>query len=184
MRTTITNRIAVGASDFWSAYLDEETTCRLYTNALGFDRVEAKAERQTDGSCTRELRYAPRLNMPAAVKKVIGDRLQIVERGAFAPTDGGRWTFQVFPSSMTDRITIVGSVVIEPEVGAIRRVTELDIRARIFGIGGVIERFIEKTTRENCQKSADWLNRHFAEQAAPNPKSVSAAAQERDRVEP
>ena len=166
MRTTITNRISATTSEFWASYLDEDATRRLYADGLQFDSVEVRTDgHHSSEQQTRELHYAPRLHMPAPIKRALGARLRIVERGTFTPSDsagGGRWTFQVFPSALTEKISISGSVTAEPDNGALRRVTELDIRVPIFGVGGVMEKFIEKTTRENCRKSAEWLNRHFA----------------------
>ena len=45
----------------------------------------------------------------------------------------------------------------------IERICECEVQVKIFGVGGVVESFIEKTTRESYEKTAAFTNRWLAE---------------------
>ena len=44
------------------------------------------------------------------------------------------------------------------------RVASFDIEVKIFGIGGMFEKFLEKTMNENYKKAAEFTNQWLREQ--------------------
>ena len=45
----------------------------------------------------------------------------------------------------------------------VRRVTEMTIEAKVFGVGGLIESTVEKQLREGWDNSAQFMNRWIAD---------------------
>ncbi len=56
---------------------------------------------------------------------------------------------------------------IEPKSdGTVTRVVEITMEAKVFGVGGMIEKMTEKSTREGWGKSADFINDYLKKNPA------------------
>lgn len=66
------------------------------------------------------------------------------------------------PSTMADKLRQEGTMRIEP-IGdsKVRRIAELTMEAKVFGIGGLIESTTEKQLREGWDRSAVFMNRYI-----------------------
>ncbi|MEI2620448.1 MAG: DUF2505 family protein [Candidatus Nanopelagicales bacterium] len=63
---------------------------------------------------------------------------------------------------MADKLRQEGTMRIEP-IGdsKVRRIAELTMEAKVFGIGGLIESTTEKQLREGWDRSAVFMNRYI-----------------------
>ena len=62
-------------------------------------------------------------------------------------------------SKLPDKVKIGGEFWVEPRgEKKIERFCRCDIEVKIFGVGGAIEGFIEKTTRDSYEKAARFTN--------------------------
>ena len=142
---------------FWKAFLDLEFNRRLYLDALSFREIDILE--QTDTS--RRMRAVPRLELPGPLAKVLGDRFGYEERGQL-DRPKGEWRWHTIPNAMGDKIKTEGILRIEAAGdGRCRRLDQVTIEAKVFGIGGLIESTAEKQLRASWEKEAvftkGWL---------------------------
>lgn len=149
---------------FWAkVFFDAEYNRGLYLDGLGFKSYEpVSLEEKPDGSKVRRFRTEPKTEAPAVVTKLIGGSLVYEETGTF-DAKAKVWTYQVRTSKMADKVRIGGRYWLESRGDKrLERICEVDISVDVFGVGGVVESFIEKTTRETYVKATDFTNAFIA----------------------
>jgi len=144
---------------FWKLFFDQEFNRELYLKALEFEGFEVIE--QTDTS--RKARMRPKVNMPKAVMKLLGDKFAYVEEGTF-DRDAGVWSYEVLPNTLQGKLTNRGKVrVVSAGEGRCKRIDEMTVEAKVFGLGGLIESSTEKEVAAGWRKAAaftdDWLKR-------------------------
>ncbi len=161
----IRDEFPIDAERFWKeVFFDDDFNQGLYVERLGFPlwRIE---ERHTDpdGTLRRVVRIEPKAEAPAALRKLVGDSIQYVERGTWSPSDG-RYRFTIEPSKLADKFETRGEIWAEPAgEGRIVRVARQRIAVKVFGVGKVIEGFLERETRRSFQIGADFTKQWIAE---------------------
>ncbi|HEY8378691.1 MAG TPA: DUF2505 domain-containing protein [Nannocystis sp.] len=163
MKFTIRHPYAIEPEAFWrDVFFDREYNEKLYREGLRFEAFEILEETSPpDGRRTRKVRVTPTIDAPAAIKKVIGDSISYVEEGRLEITGPNtpRWISKVLPSKLADKSTIKAEMWLERTgPGQSDRVAEFDIEVKMFGVGGMLEKFLEKSMRESYQKAAEWTN--------------------------
>jgi hypothetical protein len=163
MKFTIRHPYAIEPEAFWrELFFDHDYNEKLYRGFLQFEGYEVVEETSPpDGRRTRKVRVTPKVDAPAAIRKIIGDSISYVEDGRLEVTgpNAPRWIAKVLPSKLGDKSTIKAEMWLERTgEGQSDRVVEFDIEVKIFGVGGMAEKFLEKTMRENYQKGADFTN--------------------------
>jgi hypothetical protein len=144
MRYTIRHTFDTDADTFWDKiFFDPEYNEALFLKHLGFTSYTLLAlDRQADGSVTRRVECTPKVEIPAAVKKVIGDTASYVETGRFDPKTK-RFSVEVQPRVAADRIKTRVAMWVEPRGDKkVERVVEVDSTVKVFGVGGMIEKLI------------------------------------------
>jgi hypothetical protein len=162
----IRHTLNIGAEDFWSkVFFDQEFNKRLHLEKLGFKSFEVLEERdEPDGSRIRKVRTEPKAEAPAAVKKLVGDSISYVENGRFDPKSK-RYKFSVEPSKLADKIKTQGELWVEPKGDKqCERIVKLDIEVKIFGVGKMVENFIENQTRSSYDIAARFTNEWVEQQ--------------------
>lgn len=161
----IQHTLPIGAETFWNKiFLNDEFNRFLYLERLRFRSYEAKKEApEPDGSVRMVIVSQPQAHMPMAVQKLVGETLRYVERGRFdAPTQ--RYTFTIEPPNYGDKIEIAGELSVEPRgENSIERILDMRCKVAIFGVGKVIEGFIEKMTRESHDRAAETIVQYAAQ---------------------
>ena len=96
------------------------------------------------------------------VTKLIGGGLSYTEVGRFdAKTQ--KWSYDITTNKMADKVRIGGTLWVEPRgEKKIERICEVDLQVNVFGIGGMVEKFIADTTRESYEKTAKYTNEFIA----------------------
>ena len=162
---TIRNTFETDVDTYWNrVFFDPEYNRRLYLEALGFKGFELiELTGQPGERRTRKMKTEPAADAPAVVKKLIGDSLVYAESGSFDP-ETKVWTYEIKPNKLTDRVYIGGRLYAEPKGDKrCERVAEVEVTVKVFGVGGAVEKFIEKTTRDSYVKAAAFTNRFIAE---------------------
>jgi len=163
MRVTISNDVNTDAETFWSRiFFDPEYNQALY-KSLGFPEAEVLEQRDDGGAIIRRVRVVPKNDAPAPIRKLVGDRFSYVEEGRFDKATK-RFQFRVVTSAMADKIKTEGEMraeVVGPKL--MKRVTEMTIDVKIFGIGGMVEGFVSKSTQDSYAQAAAFTNRWIAE---------------------
>lgn len=163
MKFTIRHPYAIEPEAFWrEVFFDREYNEKLYREGLQFEAFDIVEETDPpDGRRTRKVRVTPKIDAPAAIRKVLGDSVSYVEEGRLEVTGPNtpKWLSKVLPSKLADKSTIKAEMWLERTgPGQSDRVAEFDIEVKMFGVGGMVEKFLEKTMRESYQKAADYTN--------------------------
>lgn len=165
MKFTLRHPYHVGPKTFWrDVFFDPAYNEALYRTALEFEAFKVVEETAPpDGRHTRKLAVTPKLDAPGPIKKVLGDSISYVEEGHL---DLARpsWIVKVIPSKLADKARITSEMWLERTgTGQSDRVAEFDISVNMFAVGGLFEKFLEKTMRESYQKATEFTNKWLAE---------------------
>lgn len=160
---TLKHEIQCSEARFWELFFDEDFTRDLIVVGLGFAKCDIDPVKDVGDKQHREMRVTPKLDVPAAVAKLLGPKLGYTEHGVFDPK-AEEWTYDLRLSVLTERIRLGGAVRIEAiDETRCRRISDLRTEAKILGLGGIVERAAEKNLRDGWTKSATWMNGWLAE---------------------
>lgn len=139
---------------FWAGFLDRDTIVAMYLDALGATSAEVVSQEGDLASGVHRTLHAEQpIDAPGPIRKLMGDTAGTTEVGRFDP-DPGVWTFTTTPSTLADKITLAGTIRVEPTSGGCVRIFDLDAKVGVFGIGKVFEAFIEAQTRDAQDRTA------------------------------
>lgn len=159
---TVEHKLHCTPERHWELFWDCPWTEELIVKGLGFASCECGEPVEDGDELRRQMRVTPKINVPAAVAKLLGPRLAYTEKGVF-DTKTERFKFDTILSVLADRIKMGGTVSIKDHGdGTCTRVTELWTEAKIFGIGGLVERAAESNLRDGWAESARWINEWLA----------------------
>jgi hypothetical protein len=157
-RFTLTQDIQADVDTHWRLFLDDDFEKRQCLEHFGFHAWELLERRETDDEIVRRIRAIPKLDLPAAAARLLGPRFGYTEEGRF-DRRARVWRSRMTPSVLADRIRSDAVVRCEPAgEGRCRRVCELSVEAKIFGIGGLVEGSLEKTMRDAWERSVGYMN--------------------------
>jgi hypothetical protein len=137
---------------------------KLYMSALHFPEWRLLDSKDDDAKIWRKVQVDPPTgDMPAAVKKVIGDRLSYVEEGTFDKKTK-RYAFKVTPSTMAEKTKVAGEMWVE-KLGdkKIARVTKISVEVKVFLVGGLVEDRILSDLRSSYDKGTTFTNQYIKE---------------------
>jgi hypothetical protein len=159
---TVVHEINCNVDTFWQTFFDKEFNEKLYREGLGFPEFSVLEQRETDTQIIRRAAGQPKMNMPGPVMKLLGNNFRYTEDGTFDKASK-QWKWKMTPSTLADKMRQEGSLRVEP-IGdnKVRRVAEMVIEAKIFGVGGLMESAAEKGLREGWDQSAVYMNKHLA----------------------
>jgi hypothetical protein len=160
---TIRHTFDVDPETFWTkTFKSAEFNKELYLKGLefkGYDILEDKVD--GDGKLHRRVRTEPKADAPAAVRKVLGDSLSYVEEGVLDPTTN-RYKYKITPSKLANKVSIKGELWVEPRGDKrCERIVDVSIDVDVFGVGRIIESFVEKTTRDSYDKATDYTRTYL-----------------------
>ena len=160
---TVTHEINCDADTFWKVFFDKGFNEKLYLEGLGFPEYKTLEQTETDTQITRKVHGQPKMDMPGPVAKLFGSGFAYTEEGSMDMASKV-WRWKLTPSTMADKMRTEGTVRIEP-IGdnKVRRIADISIEAKIFGVGGLIESSAEKQLREGWDRSAVFMNKYLAE---------------------
>jgi hypothetical protein len=143
MRLACEHRIPTTADDFWSWIHGPEFEAEV-AKSLGLAAYEELERRQEAGGETyRKIRLASRIpsSLAPLVSRLVGvDRATAIEE-QWRSGDRRVVRWRITPEILSERITVSGELRVEPAgERACRRILDGEIRARIVGVGGLIER--------------------------------------------
>ena len=136
---------------YWKCVWDEEYNRRLYLDVLKFRECTRLSQDDQPNVLTRRIKLnPPKMDLPAAVAKVIGD-VSWIEEGTFDKATK-KFKVKVVTSSMPDKTHISGELWCEPKGDKlIERVAKMSVEVKIFMVGGIVE----KRVMEDMKKSYD-----------------------------
>lgn len=159
---TMTHELDCSEARFWKLFFDREFSEKLFAD-LGFPKWEIVEQREEEKEIVRIVKAVPKLDAPAPVAKALGPGFGYTEEGRF---DRASKTFKfvIKPSALADKLRNEGTVRCEPvSENKCRRVVDVVAEAKIFGIGGMLEKVTEKSFRDGWGKGAEFINRWVKE---------------------
>ena len=166
MKFTLRHPYSIEPEAFWrDVFFDPAYNEALYRKALQFEAFKVIEETQgPDGRRARKMSVTPKIDAPGPIKSLLGDSVSYIEDGHLDLAKPS-WVVKVLPSKLADKSTIRSEMWLERTgPGQSDRVANFDIEVKIFGVGGMFEKFLEKTMRDSYQKAADFTNLWLREQ--------------------
>ena len=160
---TISHEIPCNAETFWKTFFDKEFNETLFLKELGFPEFKIVEARDTEKEIFRRVSGQPKMNLPGPIAKLLGPGFKYTEDGTFDKATK-TWRWKMTPSSLADKIRNEGTMRIEPAGdNKVKRITEMVMEAKIFGLGGLLESSAEKSMRDGWDKSAVFMNKWLKE---------------------
>jgi hypothetical protein len=150
---------------YWDTlFFNAEYNERMFKEGLDFPKFVAVSEKQTDTAIDRVFDVVPKLGaMPGPVKKLIGDSFGYQENGHFDRASRV-YTLKIIPSKLASKISIGGTITTQPAgEGKIKRILSCKVTAKIFGVGGLLEKQTISDMTTNYDKAAKFTNAYIAE---------------------
>lgn len=154
------HEIACSPARLWELYFDDAFNVEMYERGLGFPSCKI-LERRDDGKVLhRRMAMVPRLEMPATVAKIVGDKVGFEEIGDWVRSEGVyRWKMVL--AAFGDKVRLQGDMrVAEHGAGHCRRIVDFEIEAKMFGVGKLIENTAAENTIEGWNNSAKLINQY------------------------
>jgi hypothetical protein len=165
VRYTIKHIFNTDVDTFWDKiFFDADYNKALFEQHLKFAAYNVlELTRTPEGAVHRRVDCTPAIELPAVAKKVLGETVSYVEDGRYDPKSR-RFTAEVQPKVGADKIHTRVVMYAEPRGDKrIERVAEVDSSVKIFGIGGMLESFMEKQMRASYDTAADFTNKWIAD---------------------
>jgi hypothetical protein len=157
MKLALTYQWDCAPRAFWELYFDPEFAVRLHLEGLGSLSAEVVSqEGDLETGLVRTLRYGQKPNMPGPVRKIFGEEIVTTEVTTFDPSISTA-TFTLTPGTMADKTQIAGSIAVVDDGGTTTERFALEAKVKIFGVGPVVERFIEMQAKEIQNKSVAFM---------------------------
>jgi hypothetical protein len=162
---TLRHEIDTDEDTYWAkCVFDADFNKKLYIDALKFPQWKLLDSKEDDAKIYRKVQVDPPTgDMPAAVKKVIGDRLSYVEEGTW-DRKTKRYSFKVTPSTMAEKTKVAGEMWTE-KLGEkkVVRITKINVEVKVFMVGGLVEDRIIADLRSSYDKGTVFTNQYIAE---------------------
>ena len=150
---------------FWDqVFFDNEYNQRQFAEALKFSLWKELSREDRGADIYRVVQAAPPIgDLPGPLKAVIGDSAGYEERGTFLKAKN-QYTAKVVPNKLADKITVVVKMWTEAKGdNSCLRVAEASVTAKIFGVGGMLEKKMLADMEKSYVKSAAFTNQWLAE---------------------
>jgi hypothetical protein len=140
MKLSIEHTFALPPADYVDLYFDEPFSIELCA-AVKLGRTLLRLDR-TPERLVRHVRVEPIRDIPTPIAKVLAGRNfhYIEELEIDLRTFRGQW--RVAPSLVPDKVEASGTLDFEDAGGHVKRVVRGDVKVAVFGIGGLVERFV------------------------------------------
>ena len=165
MRYSIKHTFNCDLDTFWDKlFFDDAYNSALFEGHLKFSPYRVlELTRAPDGSVRRRVECAPPIELPAVAKKAIGDSTSYVEDGRYDPKTR-RFSVEVQPKVGGDKIKTKVVLYAEPRgEKRIERIVDVDNSVNIFGVGKIVEAFVEKQMRSTYDEAAAFTQRWIAD---------------------
>jgi hypothetical protein len=137
---------------FWKeVFFDADFNRKLFLEHLRFARWDVTKMEEDDKQIRRTLEIVPTTgDMPGPLKKFASD-LGFREEAVFDKASKVH-RFEVIPNKMANKLTIGGQVTVEAQGSGVVRLVKFEVKAKIFGIGGLLEQRIIADSKVNYDK--------------------------------
>ena len=149
----------VSLSDYENLYFDEEFNIGLCAR-VNLTRTLVRRDIH-DGHLVREVIVGPEREVPGPVAKVLGSKKFEYTEHVSYQLGSYRGDWYVVPSLLPNKVDCRGYFAFTPAPDGVQRIVEGEVKVSVFGIGGIIERFvvadIEKSYDASAVYAQEWL---------------------------
>lgn len=168
MAYTVRHIIETNVDHFWELFFDlalARAMLREFGDVGDFEILEQRED--PDGILHRRIECRAKVDLPEWIKKLVGD-------GTY--TEIGRYdrrlkkyNAELVPKHNADKFGTRFEITTEALAGGQRceRVVAVENKVKVFGIGGTITSFLERTQRDGHSKGAAFLNAWIRNAAQP-----------------
>jgi hypothetical protein len=143
---------------FRRVYYSEEFNEEVAQAVKLKERSQLEHVVQPDGKERRRVRVLPNISLPAAVQKILnGEPISYEEITVFDPTTRSA-TFMI-ESNAGEVVQVTGNARFFEENGGVRLRFEGDAKVKVFGIGGMAERYIVGEVRSRYEVVARLMQK-------------------------
>lgn len=156
---------------FWDkVFLDEEYNRVLFLQSLRFESWREASREVRDGLLYRVVEAVPPVgDVPAALKAVIGQGAGYEERGVLDRAKKS-YRIEVVPNRLADKIEVKLELTTSPAGDArCRRIVRGTVSAKIFAVGGLLEKKLVSDLEKSYAKSVDITNRFVRDKGLSQP---------------
>ncbi|MFJ5780189.1 DUF2505 family protein [Streptomyces sp. NPDC093094] len=137
---------------FLTWFLDDRREEDLYKGALRYGEYTTTEARETDTVAYRRAVFSRPLDLPGALAKLVGGGHRESQDGRLDKA-AGVWSWKIAPGALADKIRQEGTLRLEPQgTDRTRLISEHEIEAKIFQVGGLFETSLEKYTRQEWDR--------------------------------
>ena len=142
----------------WELFFDDAFNVEMYEQGMGFPSCKI-AEKRDDGRILhRRMVCIPKVDMPTALAKVVGDRTGYEEIGDWVRS-AGEWRWHLVLAAFGEKVKITGTMRLEPlGEGKCKRITPFSVEANVFAIGKLVEKASTDNVVSGWDASARWIN--------------------------
>ncbi len=136
----------------------------LLTEGLGFSQPIIETLRDDDSEHWRNMEVEPQLDLPPRIQKFIKGKMGYKEKGRF-DKNKEKFFLEHTTAALGNKLHLSGDFVVVP-LGehACRREATIRVDVRVFGIGSLIERAIERNIHKGWNNSAQFMNSWLSQQ--------------------
>jgi hypothetical protein len=161
-RHQLDHEIHCAPARLWELYFDDDFNIEMYERGLGFPSCKILERRDDGNRLHRRMALVPKLELPAAVAKIVGDKVGFEEIGDWVRSEGlFRW--HLLLAAFGEKVRVQGTMqVVEHGASHCRRVVEFEVEAKMFAVGKLIEGTAADNTISGWNNSAKWINGYLA----------------------
>jgi hypothetical protein len=147
--------------EYEAIHFDEDFNAAL-SASVKLGRTVLKLER-TPERIVRHVRIEPTRDIPGPVAKILGGKkFSYVEELEYEIGKGrGHW--RTIPNILPDKLDSQGTLELVAAPGGVKRIVAGEIKVSVFGIGGIIEKFVvgdvEKSYDAAATFTREWLKK-------------------------
>jgi hypothetical protein len=164
--TRIEHTFDCSVETFWAkTFFNVEFNRNMHLQHLHFHKWEIVESSETESTILRTVQVVPAIGeIPAAIRAFIGESLGYREEGIFDKKTQ-HYRVRVVPTALADKINISGEIWAEPVAPQrCKRIFSVQISARVFGVGSIIEQRVIGDLRLNYNAGAAYTATYLAEQ--------------------
>jgi hypothetical protein len=163
----VEHRFNCSEEAFWSkVFFDQDYNRRLFLEYLKFTGWRVIKSEERDDQVQRVVEAIPPIgDLPGPLKSIVGDGAGYEERGVF-DRKTRHYKATVVPNRLADKISVqieISTVADGPE--HCKRVAKGSVSAKIFGVGGLLEKKMIADLEKSYAKSAEFTNAFVAEKS-------------------
>lgn len=166
LRNQFEQQIHCPPERFWALFFDDAFNVEMYEQGLGFPSCKISERTETETSLHRVMAMIPKIDMPKAVAKIVGDKVGTEEVGTWdKPAGVYRWHLNL--AAFGDKVKVGGTMRVVPDgEGRCKRIVEFEVDAKVFGVGKLLEKTASDNTVSGWTNSANYINGWLAKHPA------------------